>query len=148
MSAYLLDVNVLVATAWPQHSAHVAVQKWLARHADEGWATCPFTETGFVRIISNPAFSKDALSLKQALSLLAANLARPRHEFWPDTLTLNEALTKVAVITGHNQITDAYLLGLAISRKGILVTLDKSAASLVAGMAYDMMPIVVIKNDK
>jgi uncharacterized protein len=130
MSQHLLDVNVLLAMAWPRHSAHAAVQKWLARHAKEGWASCPVTQAGFVRIISNPAFSRDALSPKQALALLVSNLEHPNHHFWPDSLPVSEALTMVAGVVGHNQITDAYLLALAISRKGTLVTLDRSVDRL------------------
>jgi len=130
VSQHLLDVNVLVAMAWPRHTAHAAVQKWLARHADDGWASCPLTQAGFARIVSNPAFSRDALTPKQAVALLEANLGHPAHHFWQDNLSLNEALAKVGVLAGHNQITDAYLLALAISRKGTLVTLDKSIAKL------------------
>lgn len=131
MRAYLLDVNVLVAMAWPRHSAHGMVQQWLAREARKGWATCPFTQAGFVRIISNPAFSPDALSPQQALSLLQVNLEHPAHQFWPAGLRLNEALAKVGKVIGHQPITDAYLLGLAIHNKGRLVTLDRAVASLL-----------------
>jgi len=130
VSQHLLDVNVLVAMAWPRHTAHGAVQRWLARHAGEGWATCPLTEAGFTRVVSNPAFSRDALTPKQAVAILEANLEHPAHHFWPDNLSLGEALAKVGELAGHNQITDAYLLALAISRKGTLVTLDKSIAQL------------------
>ena len=63
--------------------------------------------------------------------MLASNLEHPGHEFWPDQLGMNEALTKVAPITGHNQVTDAYLLGLAMSRKGSLVTFDETLTSLL-----------------
>lgn len=130
MSQHLLDVNVLVAMSWPRHTAHAVVQKWIARHADEGWASCPLTQAGFARVISNPAFSRDALSPKQAAMLLEKNLEHPAHHFWHDDLNLGEALAKVGVIVGHNQITDAYLLALAVTKKGTLVTLDKSIAKL------------------
>ena len=131
MSVYLLDVNVLIAMAWPRHSSHGAVHEWLAGQPKRGWATCPFTQAGFVRIISNPVFSRDALAPEQALSLLRANLEHPAHEFWPATLTVNQALANVAKVVGHQQITDAYLLGLAILNKGRLATLDRAAASLL-----------------
>lgn len=121
---------MLVAMAWPRHTAHAAVQKWLARHADEGWASCPLTQAGFTRVVSNPAFSRDALTPKQAVALLEANLEHPAHHFWHDDLSLGEALAKVGALAGHNQVTDAYLLALAISKKGTLVTLDKSIAKL------------------
>jgi uncharacterized protein len=131
LSACLLDVNVLVAMAWPRHSAHSAVQRWLAREGRKGWASCPFTQSGFVRIISNPAFSRDALAPEQALSLLRANLEHPAHQFWPAGITVNEALAKVGKVVGHQQITDAYLLGLAIHNRGRLATLDRRATSLL-----------------
>ena len=130
MSVYLLDVNVLIAMVWPRHKCHVAVQEWLSRESKRKWATCPFTQAGFVRIISNRAFSRDALAPEQALSLLRVNLEHPAHEFWSATLTLNQAVVKVAKVVGHQQITDAYLLGLAIHNKGILATLDRAAESL------------------
>ncbi len=143
MSQYLLDVNVLLAMAWPRHTAHAVVQTWLARHAQEGWATCPLTEAGFARIISNPAFSRDALPLKQALALLDANLHHPAHHFWPASLGLTEALAKVSDVRGHQQITDAYLLGLCIARKGTLVTLDNSITQLARQLPG--RPVVVIQ---
>ena len=55
-AGFLLDVNILIAMAWPTHRDHEKVLEWLARHAREGWATCPLTQTSFVRILSNPAF--------------------------------------------------------------------------------------------
>jgi predicted nucleic acid-binding protein len=61
-AGFLLDVNVLIATAWPTHRAHASVQRWLSRRAREGWATCPLTQTAIVRILSNPAFSPNALT--------------------------------------------------------------------------------------
>jgi len=134
---------VLVAMSWPEHSSHAAALKWMARHGREGWATCPFTQAGFVRIISNPAFSRDALEPQQALSLLRANLQHPAHRFWPDALGVYEALSRVRPITGHNQTTDAYLLALALSRRGRLVTLDRSLAGLLpAGVRGDSVIVL------
>jgi len=132
LSAALLDVNVLLAMAWPRHNAHSAVQRWLAREGRKGWASCPFTQSGFVRIISNPAFSPDALALEQALALLRSNLEHPGHRFWAAEITVNEALAKVGKVVGHQQVTDAYLLGLAIHNKGRLATLDQRAVSLLS----------------
>jgi len=139
----LLDVNLLVAMSWPQHSLHTTALKWMAQHGREGWATCPFTQAGFVRIISNPAFSRDALEPQEALSLLRANLQHPAHQFWPDQLTVYDALRRVRPITGHNQTTDAYLLALALSKRARLVTLDKSLAKLIPDDAPDDSVIVL-----
>ena len=138
MSVYLLDVNVLVALAWPAHSAHSRVQNWMSRHARQGWATCPFTQTAFVRILSNPAFSQDALTPANALSVLAANLEHPTHRFWEADISFPKAVELAAAqIVGHQQVTDAYLLGLAIHRNGKLATLDRAVASLQREPEHD-----------
>jgi len=128
----LLDVNVLLALVWPTHPSHTTAERWFARHADEGWATCPFTQAGFVRVLSGPAFSPYAPSVADAREALRKNLRHPAHHFWPDVLPLPEALALLGTtIVGHQQITDAYLLGLAIHNKGKVVTLDRSMQALV-----------------
>jgi predicted nucleic acid-binding protein len=85
----------------------------------------------FVRIISNPAFSTDALAPAEALGLLERNLIHPAHEFWPDDVGLVEALGSSAPrLQGHRQLTDAYLLGLAARRKGALASFDTGLRAL------------------
>lgn len=144
-AVFLLDVNVLIAAAWPTHLAHAKVQEWLARHAREGWATCPLTEVAFVRILANPAFSPHALMPRDALALLRANLAHPMHRFWADDLGILQALERYAPrITGHQQFTEAYLLGLAMIRKAKLVTLDQGVRALFATKAAEQEFLVVI----
>jgi toxin-antitoxin system PIN domain toxin len=131
-AGFLLDANVLIAMAWPTHRVHEKVQGWLARHAREGWATCPLTQLAFVRILSNPAFSPDALTPGDALGLLEANLRHPAHRFWADEVSLVEALEPfVPKLTGHQQVTDAYLLGLAMHKRGKLVTMDRAVRMLL-----------------
>jgi uncharacterized protein len=131
-AAFLLDVNVLVAMAWPHHVAHERVQAWLSQHAHEGWATCPLTQTAFVRILSNPAFSQNALSPSDALVLLKANLAHPAHKFWADEISFTQALERLtARLTGHQQVTDAYLLGLAMHKQGKFATMDRAIITLL-----------------
>jgi len=133
VSGVLLDVNVLIAYAWPAHSAHERVTRWFARHAEQGWATCPFTQAAFVRILSNPAFSPDALTTADAISLLATNVGHPTHRFWTNDVGFVEAVRPFRDrIIGHQQITDAYLLGLAIRKKGRFATLDRSVLALLA----------------
>jgi uncharacterized protein len=61
---------------------------WFARNRGKAWATCPLTEPGFVRIVSNPAFSRDAVTLREAAGVLAANTTAKEHLFWPDELPL------------------------------------------------------------
>jgi len=127
---FLLDTNVLIALVWPSHSAHLRAQHWFAKNATQGWATCPMTQCGFVRVSSNPAFSPQAPSSAEALALLRANLNHPAHSFWPDDLDLRPTSNFAAEhLTGHQQVTDAYLLSLAIRHQGKLATLDRGIAA-------------------
>jgi hypothetical protein len=143
--AFLLDVNVLVAAAWPTHTAHERVRQWLARYAREGWASCPLTQSGFVRILSNPAFSPNALSVTEAISLLQANLAHPAHRFWADEIGFPQAVEKIAPrLTGHQQLSDAYLLGLAIHKRGRLATTDRAILELLAEKSSERERIVLV----
>lgn len=126
MAAFLLDANVLIALAWPEHEFHERVGRWFARHSKSGWATCPITQAAFVRILSNPAFSPNALSPANALRVLETNLSLPNHEFWPDSIAVPDGVGVVGTrLRGHQQITDAYLLGLALHHRGKLATMDE-----------------------
>jgi toxin-antitoxin system PIN domain toxin len=132
MTTFLLDVNVLVALAWPGHEAHERVQAWFARNAHLGWATCPFTQSAFVRIVSNPAFSSRAVSPQDALGALNISIKHPTHRFWAADIALGDAVRRFqGRLVGHQQVTDAYLLGLALHKKGRLATLDRSIATLM-----------------
>jgi toxin-antitoxin system PIN domain toxin len=142
---FLLDVNVLIAMTWPTHRDHEKALEWLAHHAREGWATCPLTQTSFVRILSNPAFSANALTPTDALTVLQANLAHPAHRFWADELSLIDSLEPFAQkLEGHQQVTDAYLLGLAIHKKGKLVTMDRGVRTLLPEKSPDRDFVVLI----
>jgi uncharacterized protein len=133
VSVGLLDANVLIALMWPAHESHSRVQTWFRRNQSSGWATCPFTQTALVRILSNPAFSRDAVSPIEAHDLLAANVARPGHHFWPAEIDLASAIRSFRLgIVGHRQVSDAYLLGLAVHYKGTLVTMDKSIRTMAS----------------
>lgn len=77
----LLDVNLLVALAWPKHVHHVPALRWFRAHRDDGWATCPLTQTGFVRVSSNRSALPDAKSPQEALQLLRRIVALPGHVF-------------------------------------------------------------------
>jgi uncharacterized protein len=131
MTAYLLDVNVLLALSWPGHKAHETAQRWFNRSAGKGWATCPMVEAGFVRILSNPAFSPRAVTAAEAIRALTVNVKHPAHQFWPDDVSVADGLSELQTrITGHLRVTDAYLLALAIRNKGKLATLDKGVLAL------------------
>lgn len=131
MRGYLLDTNLLIALLWPRHEQHGPAVKWFTRHRSAGWATCPFTEAGFVRIVSNPAFSRDSVQPREANHVLSANTAAKDHRFWADDVPFAEAVAFAGMrLVGHQQVTDAYLLGLAIRRGGVLATLDRHLATL------------------
>ena len=128
----LLDVSVLIALIWSSHAAHDLVKNWLAKYATAGWASCAITQAGFVRIISSPAFSPMFLKVTDAVALLELNLGHPGHTFWAMDVSFPETVRDFQQrLLGHQQVTDAYLLGLALHRGGRLVTLDKSLPFLL-----------------
>jgi toxin-antitoxin system PIN domain toxin len=133
VTAFLFEVNMLIALMWPAHEDHDRAQQWFAHNAHHGWATCPFTQAAFVRIVSNPAFSPDAVSPVEAAGLLASNLKHPNHHFWDDEITLSQAIGQFSNrLAGHQQVTDAYLLGLTIHKEGRLATMDRTVTQLLA----------------
>jgi len=145
MKGYLLDTNVLIALLWPSHARHDLAVKWFARHRGKGWATCPLTEAGFVRIVSNAAFSRDAVTPREAAGVLAANTAAKDHAFWPDELPFAEAVAFAgARLVGHQQVTDAYLLGLALRRGGMLATLDERIAALTEPKSAERKALEIV----
>ena len=128
MTAWLLDVNVLIALVDSAHTHHGRAHRWFEQHRGEHWATCPITENGFVRVLSDRKYPNLALSPKQA-SLLLAQLksGSNMHRWWPDEVSItDEALFQAEALLGAKQITDAYLLGLAFRKGGRLVSFDSA----------------------
>ena len=122
----LLDVNVLIALFDAAHVHHRIARDWLHEHIDDGWASCPITENGCIRILSQANYPG-----AQAPALMAARLVEACqtqwHEFWPDSVSLLEhGLLNWGQILSSRQLTDAYLLALAVKHNGKLVTLDRS----------------------
>jgi uncharacterized protein len=130
---FLLDVNALVALFWPAHESHGLMLDWFSENAKRGWATCPLTQAGFVRITANPSFSSYAVSPKQARNLLDENLNHTAHQFWPAQISYSDAVEPFGDnVYGYRQVTGAYLLGLAIHHGGKLATLDRGIRSFLA----------------
>jgi toxin-antitoxin system PIN domain toxin len=145
VTSCLLDTNLLIALLWPAHDDHAVALRWFSRHRAEGWATCPLTQAGFVRIVSNPAFSRDAVQPREAIQLLAANTAAKDHTFWADDASLAEAVAFAGQrLVGHQQVTDAYLLGLAIRHGGHLATLDRRIGALIDGKAAERKALQIV----
>lgn len=128
----LLDVNVLIALAWPNHTLHTTARRWFDRHHRDGWATTPVTESGFVRVSSNRAAIATATSPPLAIELLTAMTGLAGHTFWSDDLMLvTGGHGETDLITSHRDVTDAHLLALAQERRGALVTFDAGVARLL-----------------
>ena len=122
----LLDVNVLIALFDEFHVHHEPAHDWFADHQGQTWATCPLTENAFIRILSDPGQGPAFF-----VARLAEHLNRfrrdPLHEFWPDSISiLDDAMFNLPLVRGHRQLTDVYLLGLAVTHGGRLVTFDQS----------------------
>jgi len=133
----LLDVNALVALAWDSHVHHTAVRAWLATAGRHGWATCPLTESGFVRVSSNPKVLPSAIGVDGARAVLSALRSTEGHRFLVDDVSLSDE--DVPTIPGHRQVTDAHLLTLA-RRRGIrLVTFDRGVLSLAEGRGVELL---------
>ncbi|MGE4428846.1 MAG: TA system VapC family ribonuclease toxin [Solirubrobacteraceae bacterium] len=127
----LLDVNALVALAWDSHVHHVAMRTWFgARHRD-GWATCPVTESGFVRVSSNPKVLPSPIGIAAAREVLGALRGLPGHRFLHDDVSITD--DDVPRMTGHRQVTDAHLLVLARRHGMRLVTFDGPIETLAGG---------------
>jgi toxin-antitoxin system PIN domain toxin len=126
-----LDVNVLVALAWPNHVYHTRAQAWFASARDAGWATCPVTESGFVRVSSNTRAIPGAVTPWEAIRVLGQIRALPGHVFWSDDVSPTDA-TAVAFerVVGYRQVTDAHLLSVAIRNDGSLATFDRGVVEL------------------
>ncbi len=126
----LLDVNVLVALAWPRHIHHVAARQWLAGEAS--FATSPCTQVGFLRVSTNVAlFGSDTPSPGEARALLEAVTRLPTHVFWPeDVAPATDPIFRRLPIIGSKQVPDAWLLAIAAARGGQLATLDRRLVGL------------------
>ena len=137
MKTALLDLNILTALLWPAHEHHDTAHRWFAARSNARWATCPLTQLGFVRIVSNPAFSRDALAPARAVALLADNLTHPGHEFWTESLQVPAAVKGIEpALQGHRQVMDAYLLALASRHRGLLATFDRGLRAF-AGTTFE-----------
>lgn len=124
----LLDVNALVALAWDSHVHHAAIRKWFGANAARGWATCPLTESGFVRVSSNPAVLPSAIGVEDARSVLVALRAVGAHGFLVDDVSLTDG--DVPALVGHQQVSDAHLITLARRNDTRLITFDGGALAL------------------
>ena len=124
----LLDVNALAALAWPNHQHHRAVVARLDRQPAPDWATCALTQLGFVRLSANPAIVGVRRTPAQALDVLGELVADARHRYLTPLPPLPRAARHFDHLLGHQQVTDAYLLAVAVAHDAVLLTLDRRLA--------------------
>ena len=124
MKTYLLDVNLLLALIDPMHVHHESAHRWFAEKGQKAWATCPITENGFVRIASHPNYPNRPGDVAAVLAVLRQLCEAPGHHFWSEDTGILQILQSDAIIT-HVQITDVFLLGLAVHKGGKLASLDQ-----------------------
>ena len=124
----LLDVNVLIALLDQDHASHSRAIAWFAKHAKAGWASCPITQNGCLRIMSHSSYP-NALAVRAVMQRLAVAVASPVHQFWSDDISLLDgSVADFTRIHGPRQLTDIYLLGLAVHHGGYFVTFDSTIA--------------------
>jgi toxin-antitoxin system PIN domain toxin len=124
----LLDVNVLISLLDADHSLHARATKWFAANARRGWASCPITQNGCIRTMSHPTYP-NALPVSAVIERLAEASTSSFHEFWADDVSLLDAAISIPTrIHGPRQITDLYLLALAVRHDGQFVTFDAVVA--------------------
>lgn len=138
----LLDVNVLVALAWPNHVHHADARRFLRGLEPDQWATTPVTEAGFVRVSANPRAVGDALKPVEALEVLRAMRAQPGHRFLPDDveLVVDQPPDAARVVT-HRQVTDAHLLAVARRHGAVLASFDRGIEALDPAGVLVLVPI-------
>lgn len=143
MTAALLDINVLLALFDADHVDHERAHRWLDREVAAGWASCAITQNGFVRIISQPRYP-NPVPTAEAVRRLARACDTQSHSFWPCDVSLVDAdrLDRERM-HGPRQVTDAYLLSLAVRHGGRFVTFDQAVPlSAVVGASVDHLVVL------
>ena len=122
----LLDVNVLIALVDPQHVHHEPSHRWFQAHGGHGWATCPLSQNPLLQFLGNPHYPNSSGGRVVVMSLRQELLAHPTHVFWPDALSWEAAgVFKAEALLHHRQITNTYLLALAVHHQRRLVSFDR-----------------------
>jgi len=140
MPGALLDVNTLVALAWDSHIHHARSRRWFLAHAADGWATCPITESGFVRVSSNPKVLPSPIAVEAARSVMTALRAYAGHRFLTDDVSITDP--DVPPLSGYRQVTDAHLVTLARRSGTKLVTFDRGLAALAGPDDVELLETV------
>ncbi len=144
MAVALLDVNVLVALFDPDHVHHEIAHDWFAQQRAHGWATCPVTEHGFVRVLANPAYGAAVSRPVELVDRLRQFCASGHHRFWHDAVSIADLeAVRPSHVRGHRQVTDVALLALAVRMDGCLATFDRTIpVSAVVGATRESLAVI------
>lgn len=139
----LLDVNVLVSLFDADHTLHAEALRWFDQHGEAGWASCPITQNGCIRVMSQPAYPNSVPVTVMAERLRQA-VSHESHAFWPDSVSLlDEGAIDPTRVHGPRQLTDVYLLALAVANGGRLVTFDKGIPVAAVARAQKKHLVVI-----
>ena len=139
----LLDVNVLIALLDPQHVHQDPAHHWFAQHSTAGWATCPLTQNGVLRILGHPRYPNSPGSPAAVMPLLMRLLSHPHHHFWADALSWSAtSAIRGDQVVAHGQITDVYLLALAVHQHGRLASFDYRITTRVVPGGQDALHLI------
>jgi len=146
---HLLDVNVIVALCEPAHEFHKDANAWFGGVRSGGWATCPITENGFVRVFGHSAYPDGPGSPAKARTLLQALIRTPGHAFWADDVSVADPVVFPTLgEVGSSGLTDLYLLGLAIHRGARFATFDRRIDTSVLPVAPAALAFVPVSPGK
>ena len=139
----LLDVNVLIALLDSDHAHHHRARQWLSEHIGQGWASCPLTQNGCIRIMAQPGYPHPFAAGEVAARLAEAGCGH-HHQFWPDAVSLlDSGQIDWQAVLGARQLTDVYLVALAVANGGRFVTFDRVVPlSAVAGARGEHLVVV------
>lgn len=139
----LLDINVLIALMDPAHQFHARAHTWFKAHRKRGWATCPISENGCLRIMSNPGYPFPGLTVERVRGILTELVRVEGHRFWPDSVSFLEPKRFDLTQASSKHLTDVYLLRLAISNGGCLITFDgKIPRHAIAGLKSEDLEVL------
>jgi hypothetical protein len=140
----LLDVNVLVALFFPDHIHHDLAHDWFADHRHEGWATCPLTENGLIRVACQQPSDHGVVRPADVVAGLERFCRDKLYRAWTDSVSLTDTtLFAPQFIGGHRQVTDVYLLGLAKKMGGRLATFDRTIpVKAVRGGSAELLHVI------
>jgi toxin-antitoxin system PIN domain toxin len=129
VTTYLLDVNVLIALAWPSHVHHTRAQHWW--RTAQSWATTPVTESAFIRLSTNRSVVGRSVTVAEAVSLLTAIRVTPGHTFLDDSATFTSPAVSLERAVTSSQITDAHLVNVAVMHGAVLATMDAAIPDML-----------------